>query len=165
MVAEGHGDLRFLGWEGLLSDPDEGLFIRLAGDAAAGSYATRPSVGTVRAGFEERYRAAYGAVSEGVLDQYVGAGYACTEIILEALRQVAETGPTAENLREAVRAYVVDPTHRFETVLGTVQFDANGDSTRQIVALYRVDPSAAGGAGEWVLDKQQDFGTAPDTEP
>jgi branched-chain amino acid transport system substrate-binding protein len=166
MVAEGHGHLHFLGWEGLLSDPEEDAFIRLAGDAAVGSYATRPSVGTVRARFEERYRAAYGAVPQGVLDQYIGAGYACTEIILEALREVAETGPTAENLREAVRAYVVDPAHRFETVLGTVQFDANGDSTRQIVALYRVDPSAAGGAGgEWVLDKQQDFGTAPDTEP
>jgi hypothetical protein len=56
----------------------------------------------------------------------------------------------------------VDPTHRFETVLGTVGFDANGDSIQQFVDLYRVDPAAGDGAGDWVLIRQQDFGPPPD---
>ncbi|HJS73634.1 MAG TPA: hypothetical protein VJ921_05060 [Vicinamibacteria bacterium] len=37
-------------------------------------------------------------------------------------------------------------------------FDANGDSTQQVVSFYRVDPEAAGGAGDWALMKQQDYG-------
>ena len=40
-------------------------------------------------------------------------------------------------------------------------FDANGDSTQQVVSLYRVDPEGADGAGDWVLVKRQDFGSAP----
>ncbi len=63
--------------------------------------------------------------------------------------------------REALRAYAVDPDHRFETIIGTLGFDANGDSTQQVVSLYRVDPEAADGAGDWVLVKEQDFGPAP----
>ena len=42
-------------------------------------------------------------------------------------------------------------------MLGTVGFDANGDSTQQMVSVYRVDPEAAE-AGDWVLVKQQDYG-------
>ena len=43
-------------------------------------------------------------------------------------------------------------------VLGTAGFDANGDATQQFVSFLRVDPAAAGGAGDWVLVKHQDFG-------
>jgi hypothetical protein len=39
-----------------------------------------------------------------------------------------------------------------------VGFDANGDSTQKFVSMFRVDPEAADGAGDWVLVKQQDFG-------
>ena len=74
---------------------------------------------------------------------------------------MAATGPSAAGLREAVRAYTVDPTHRYATVLGTVGFDANGDSLQQFVTFYRVDPSAANGKGDWVIAKQQDYGPAP----
>src|SRR5262245_14689 len=80
------------------------------------------------------------------------------------------TDPTAELLR--VRKSVYDRHDggqpgrhdhsrlpvRYETVLGTVGFDANGDSTQQMISFYRVDPEAADGAGDWVLMKQQDFG-------
>jgi hypothetical protein len=31
-------------------------------------------------------------------------------------------------------------------------------SALQMVSMYRVDPEAADGAGDWVLVKQQDFG-------
>jgi len=46
-------------------------------------------------------------------------------------------------------------------VLGTVGFDDNGDSTQQFVTFYRIDKSAKDGAGDWVIMKQQDFGSAP----
>ena len=59
-----------------------------------------------------------------------------------------------------MRVHAVDPAHRFETVLGTVGFDANGDSIQQFVTLFRVDPQAAEGAGDWVVVDQQDYGVA-----
>ncbi len=60
-----------------------------------------------------------------------------------------------------LRAYAVDPAHRYETILGTAGFDANGDALQQFVTFYRVEASAGGGAGDWVFFKKQDFGPAP----
>ena len=83
------------------------------------------------------------------------------QVILASLHAIAADGLDADGLREALRAYAVDPDHRFETIIGTLGFDANGDSTQQVVSFYRVDPEAADGAGDWVLVKEQDFGPAP----
>jgi ABC-type branched-subunit amino acid transport system substrate-binding protein len=89
------------------------------------------------------------------------AAYACTQVILESLKAVAATAPSADGLRDAVRAYAVDASNRFDTVIGNVGFDANGDSLQQFVTFYKVDMSAADGKGDWVIDKQQDYGPAP----
>jgi ABC-type branched-subunit amino acid transport system substrate-binding protein len=56
-----------------------------------------------------------------------------------------------------LRAHVIDPERRFDTALGRIGFDENGDSTQQIVTLYRVDPAAADGAGDWVVVEHRDF--------
>lgn len=32
---------------------------------------------------------------------------------------------------------------------------------QQFVTFYRVDPSADAGKGDWVFEKQQDYGPAP----
>ena len=34
-------------------------------------------------------------------------------------------------------------------------------SLQQFVTFYRVDPSSDGGKGDWVIEKQQDYGPAP----
>jgi len=161
MVDAGYADVPFLGWDALWdgAGDEPGSFIDSAGEAAVGSYATHPSIGTVRADFERRYRDAYGEVPSA---EYTGAAYACVEIILESLRQIAGANPSADELREALRAAVTDPERRFETVLGTLGFDENGDSTQQVVTFYRVDPSAGGGAGDWVVEQQRDFGPERD---
>jgi ABC-type branched-subunit amino acid transport system substrate-binding protein len=101
---------------------------------------------------------AYRAAFREEPTDWASAAYACTQVVLASLEAVAEDGPSSKGLREAVRAYAADPAHRFETVLGTVGFDANGDSTQQMVSMYRVDLEAAEGAGDWVIVKQQDFG-------
>jgi class 3 adenylate cyclase len=158
LSSTGTGLVPFLSWEGIWdgSGTDDGSFIQLAGADAANSYATRPSVAPARPDFDARYRAAFGQAP----DEFSGAAFACTQVILEALRKVAETGPGAAQLREAVRAYAVDPAHRYETVLGSVAFDANGDSLQQFVTFYKVDMGANGGKGDWITVKQQDFGPA-----
>jgi ABC-type branched-subunit amino acid transport system substrate-binding protein len=159
MAASGFGQVPLVSWDGLLdgSGSDVGSYINVAGPAAAGSYATEPSNAPVSAAFDERYRAAYGEDP----DPYSGAAYACTQIFLDALRQVAQAGPSAAGLREAVRAYATDPAHSFDTILGSVRFDANGDSIQQFVTIHKVEMGANGGAGDWVILKQRDYGPPP----
>ena len=121
-----------------------------------GSYYSHAAIALPKAEFVDRYQARFKVEP----DEYSAAAYACAQIIFDSLRAVAAKGPSAADLREAVRAYAVDTTHRYETVIGTVGFDANGDSLQQFVTFYRVAPSAAGGKGDWVIDKQQDYGPA-----
>jgi ABC-type branched-subunit amino acid transport system substrate-binding protein len=128
--------------------------LQRAARAASGSYAGLTSIPPPRADFVEEYRAKYG---EEPTD-WAAAAYACTQVIVASLEAVAKDGPDADDLREALRARAVDPAHRYETVIGTVGFDANGDSMVQMASFFRVDPEAADGAGDWALEKQQDFG-------
>ncbi|HEY8921588.1 MAG TPA: ABC transporter substrate-binding protein, partial [Candidatus Limnocylindria bacterium] len=160
-LAMGEGGLEavpFLSWDGLYdgSGTDDGSFIQQVGVAAVGSYIAHASLAPPKASFVDAYRSAY----QTEPDEYAGAAYACVEVIVAGLRAIAASSPSVDGLREALRAYAVDPTHRYETVLGTIGFDANGDSIQQFVTFYRADPSAEGGAGDWVIEKQQDFGPA-----
>ena len=69
---------------------------------------------------------------------------------------VAADATDMKDLREKVRAYVTNPSNSFDTVLGTLSFDENGDSSQKIISFYKVDTNAPDGA-DWVFDKQQDF--------
>jgi class 3 adenylate cyclase/ABC-type branched-subunit amino acid transport system substrate-binding protein len=157
MRQAGYESTPFLSWDGIRdgSGADAGSYLQRAGKAATGTYMAFTSFAPPRADFVDAYRAAFG---EEPTD-YAGAAYACTQVILAALEAVAEDGPSAGELRKALRAEAVDPAHRYETVIGNVGFDTNGDSTQQIVSFLRVDTQAADGAGDWVLLKQQDFGS------
>ena len=160
MVAEGFDKLPFVSWDGIDGPgSQEGSFIQLAGHAAVGSYESHASFASPKATFVAAYRSRFGREP----DEYAAAAYACTEVILDALRGVAQKGATAAGLREALRAEAVDPSHRYETVLGSIGFDANGDSLQQFVTFYRVDPSGDGGKGDWVIEEHgsQDYGPAP----
>ena len=152
MSKAGLGAVPFLSWDGILdgSAADTGSFIQLTGSAAIGSYLAHASLGPHKANFADAYRAAYGEEP----DEYSAAAYACGEVIVASLRAIAANSPSTDGLRRALRTYAVDPSHQYATVLGTVGFDSNGDSTQQFVTFYRVD------AGDWVIDKQQDFGPA-----
>jgi branched-chain amino acid transport system substrate-binding protein len=158
MSAAGKGDLPFVSWDGIQdgSGADEYSFLESVGPAAVGSYISHAALAPPKADFVERYVARF----QEEPSEYGRGAYACAQVIFEALRGAALTSPSATSLREAVRAYAVDPAHRNETVIGLVGFDANGDSIQQFVTFYRVDPSAAGGLGDWVILKQQDYGPA-----
>ncbi|MDT4935471.1 MAG: branched-chain amino acid transport system substrate-binding protein [Pseudonocardiales bacterium] len=162
MIQAGHADWPFVSWDGLWdgSGATADSFISLAGAAANGSYVSHPTVGTIRAEFEQHYRAAYGDVPAGPLNDYTAAAYACVQIVIASLDAAHGVGSDPTAVRDAVRAHAVDPTSSFDTVVGPVSFDANGDSVHQVVSYYRVDTAAAGGLGDWVIVKQQDFGPA-----
>jgi branched-chain amino acid transport system substrate-binding protein len=154
MTASRHADVPFVAWDWIGVDP---AFISKVGPGAVGSYVTHAAFAPPRSTFVDRYRAAYGREP----GEYASAAYACMEVILAALREVARTGASPDTLREAVRASTVDPSHRYETVLGTIGFDANGDSLQQFAQVLRADPGAAGAGPDWVLVKAQDYGPAP----
>ena len=156
MRATGERSTPLVSWDGILdgSGSTEGSYLQRAAKVAPGTYAGLTSIPPPRAGFVDEYRAAYGEEPT----ESAAAAYACVQVILASLEAVAKDGPDADGLRESLRASAVDPAHQYETVIGTVGFDANGDSTRQMVSFFRVDPQAADGAGDWALIKQQDFG-------
>jgi ABC-type branched-subunit amino acid transport system substrate-binding protein len=75
------------------------------------------------------------------------------QIVLDAIARASETNPGDKAAaREAVRAAGTDPSHQYDTILGTVQFDANGDTNQKIISIYKFD-----GAGDWQFDTQVDY--------
>jgi branched-chain amino acid transport system substrate-binding protein len=158
MVASGFAKLPFVSWDGIGgSGSEDGSFLQLTGRAAVGSYQSHASIAPSKAAFVDAYRSRFGREP----DEYTASAYACTEVVLDALRKVAAKGATAAGLREALRSQAVDPDNQYDTVLGSIGFDANGDSRQQFVTFYRVDPNADDGNGDWVIEKQQDYGPAP----
>ncbi len=156
MPQVGLGELAYLGGDGIQDGPgtekNAGSFINIAGDAAANSYSSVAAIAEYpgKEDFNTKYKAEY-KVDAGA---YSASGYACAQIVLDAIKAAAAKGDVT---REAVRAAGVDPNTTHETVLGPVKFDAVGDTNQKIISLYKVDLAAADGAGDWVFDSQVDY--------
>ena len=146
MVANGMGDLPFVGGDGI-SDGAASVassFLNIAGDQGdLNAWMTTAGAHDIpdRATLAAAYQAAFGKE----LGAYSAAAYACTQVYLEALKAV---GPD----RAKVRAYVTDTTHTFNTVLGPISFDANGDINQQIISYFQFDPSTK----DWKFVRQND---------
>jgi branched-chain amino acid transport system substrate-binding protein len=57
MVTGGHADLPLLSWDGILdgSSADKGSYIQRTGPAAVGTYSSQPTIGPIRADFEQLF--------------------------------------------------------------------------------------------------------------
>jgi len=155
MPQAGLGDLPYLGGDGIQDQNGgvQGSFINIAGPAAAKSYSSVAAIHDIpdAAAFATRYTAEFKA-DPGA---YSASGYACTQIIIKAMADAAAKGDVT---REAIRAGVTNTANTFETVLGPVQFDAVGDTSQKVISLYKTDMSASDGKGDWIFDKQIDYG-------
>jgi branched-chain amino acid transport system substrate-binding protein len=144
----------YLGGDGIQDGPGSvaGSFINIAGEAAANSASSVAAIAEYpgKDEFNKKYKDAYD-VDAGA---YSASGYACAQIVLEAIKAAAAKGDVT---REAVRAAGTDTNTTFETVLGPVKFDAVGDTSQKIISLYTVDLAAADGAGDWKFDVQVDY--------
>jgi branched-chain amino acid transport system substrate-binding protein len=157
MAAAGFAATPFVSSDALYGDQGaKPPWIEQAGSLAANTYITQAGVAPVDPDWQTRYRRVFGAAPSN----YAAAAYACTQVIIAAIRDAIAHGADAAGLREAVRAAVVGAPQRTPTVIGDVGFDANGDSLDQYVTIYDVDPTAAGGKGDWAILDQQNFGTA-----
>ena len=88
---------------------------------------------------------------------YSAAGYACTQVYLQALAKVGAGVTDLAKLREAVRAYVADPANSYDSVLGKFNFDANGDTSQKIISSYQYDATTK----DWKFLSQRDFTANP----
>lgn len=108
----------------------------------------------------EAFADAYSAEFGDPPGAYSALAYACTQVILQAIEDSAADAADMAALRDAVREDVF-AGESFETVLGEISFDENGDSSQKFISFYKTDPAAEDGAGGWVFVRQQDFSEAP----
>ena len=153
MADVGMGDLPYIGGDGIVdgSAETDGSYMNLAGENAANSFGSVAAIHDIPdpEGFANKYKAEYNE-DPGA---YSAPAYACTQIILKALEASASSASDMKDLRSKVRAYVADGGNSFETVLGPVTFDENGDTSQKIISMYKADTSA----GDWVFDQQIDL--------
>jgi branched-chain amino acid transport system substrate-binding protein len=133
-----------------------GAFITLAGvENAADTSGTVAGIHDIPdpAAFAAKYKAKFN-LEPGA---YSALAYACTQAILQSVAAVAAKATDMKSLRAAVRDNIFSGA-KFNTVLGSIGFDANGDSTQKFISFYKVDTKLEGGKGGWTYVKQQDFG-------
>jgi hypothetical protein len=150
----GLGDVPYVGPDGINdgSGATQDSFLNLAGDKAAHSYSTLAGIGDFpgKAKFDADYKTEYGQDATG----YAGQGFTCAQVMLDALGRAAATNP-ADNkaLRAAMLTALADTAHKYSTIQGDFNFDANGDTSQKIVSLYSYDATAK----DWKFDSQVDY--------
>ena len=153
----GLGDIPYVGPDGINDGNGEtqNSFLNLAAAAAKNTYSTLAGPGDFegKAKFDADYKAEYGKDATG----YAGQGFACAQVVLDALKRAIATNPASDAaLREAVRAAGTDTSITYTLDVGKVSFDKDGDTSQLIVSIYSVDPAGADGKGDWKYETQID---------
>jgi len=154
----GLGDVPYVGPDGINDGSGEtkDSFLNLAAAAAKNSYSTLAGIGDFpgRAKFAEDYKAEYNIDPTG----YAGTGFACAQVVIDALNRAGATSPADMTaLKEAVRAAGTDTAAKYTTIVGDITFDEFGDTSQKIVSIYSVDPAGANGKGDWKFETQVDY--------
>ncbi len=158
MATQGLANIPLVGGDGIVdgSADTASSFLNVAGpDGDMNTYGTVAAIHDIPN--PDKFKADYKAKFNTDPGSYSAPGYACTQIFLEALKAVGTGVTDLAQLREAVRAYVADTSHTYDTVLGTVGFDENGDTTQHTISYYKFDPAAK----DWSFFKQRDFTADP----
>jgi branched-chain amino acid transport system substrate-binding protein len=142
----GGGDIEIYGGDGIQDGTGDGSYIAIAGAASAKSFSSVAAIENIpdKAGFAAKYKAEYGEDP----GSYSASGYACAQVILDAVKRAIAAG---EVTREAVRAALVDTSVTYTTVLGDISFDEVGDTSQKVISLYEVVD------GNWKFVEQIDY--------
>jgi branched-chain amino acid transport system substrate-binding protein len=154
----GLGDVPYVGPDGINDGSGEtkDSFLNLAADAAKNSYSTLAGIGDFpgKAQFDLDYKTEYGIDATG----YAGTGFACAQVVIDAINRAGQTNPADMTaLREAVRVAGTDTAAKYSTIVGDINFNADGDTSQKIVSIYSVDPAGANGKGDWKFETQVDY--------
>ncbi|HUP82606.1 MAG TPA: branched-chain amino acid ABC transporter substrate-binding protein [Candidatus Limnocylindria bacterium] len=156
MGAAGMLDIPLVGPDGIADLGDvgnEGAFLTLAGaENGANVFGTVAGIHDIPdpEAFATAYGEEYGGDAPGA---YSALAYACTQVILQAIDSNIGSAADLAALRDAVRTSVF-AGDEWDTVLGTIHFDTNGDSSQKFISFYKTRDDGSG----WDFDKQQDFG-------
>jgi branched-chain amino acid transport system substrate-binding protein len=162
MVAAGMGAIPFIGPDGIAdlgTGGNEGAFITLAGvENSNDVHGTVAGLHDLPAGstFNSDYQAKFGKAPGA----YSALAFACTQVLIQAIKDTAAAaGGDFAKWREDVRAYIFDAgaNHTYDSVMGTISFNACGDIQQPVMSFYKVDQAANDGKGGWVYVKQQAF--------
>lgn len=155
----GFDTIPFMGPDGVADlggSTTQGSTINIAGAASANVYGTVAGIHDIpdAAKFTSDYKAAFNS-DPGA---YSAIAYACAQVIIAGAKAAIAAGKTANaDIREFVRSNAVAAGNKFDTIIGSVSFDANGDTTAPYMSFYKVDMTADSGKGAWVWVKQQAF--------
>lgn len=154
----GLGDIPYVGPDGINDGSGEtkDSFLNLAADKAKNSFSTLAGPGTFEAKdkFDAEYKAEYGIDATG----YAGQGFACAQIVIDALKRAGATNPAdMAGLREAVRVAGTDTSVTYALNVGSVTFNADGDTSQKIVSIYSYDAAGANGKGDWKFETQIEY--------
>jgi branched-chain amino acid transport system substrate-binding protein len=131
-------------------------FLNIAGpDGDMNTYSTVAAIHDIPN--PDKFKADYKAKFKTDPGSYSAPGYACAQVFMTALKAVGSGVTDLGQLREKVRAYVADPSHSYDGVLGKFSFDANGDTTQHTISYYKYDASTK----DWAFIKQRDFTADP----
>ena len=158
MASAGLANIPIVGGDGINdgSAKTDSSFLNIAGaDGDTGAYSTVAAIHDIPN--PTKFASDYKAQFSSDPGSYSAPGYACTQIFLAALKAVGTGVTDLATLREKIRAYVVDPANKFDTVLGSVGFDANGDTTQHTISYYGFDAASS----DWKFLKQRDFIAEP----
>jgi branched-chain amino acid transport system substrate-binding protein len=133
MADAGLGKTPYLGGDGI-SDPE---FLKVAGDAANGTYVTTAAPDATKLPSAKTFVAAYKARFNGDVGPYSANAYTAAKIEIAAIEKaISENGgklPTRADVLKNVAA-----TTNFDSPIGKIGFDADGDTTAPILTLFRV---------------------------
>jgi branched-chain amino acid transport system substrate-binding protein len=155
----GFETIPFMGPDGVADLGDgntQGSTINIAGQAAANVYGTVAGIHDIpdAAKFQSDYKAAFGS-DPGA---YSAIAYACAQVIIQGIQKAVAGGATdLAAIREAVRAGTTASGNSFDTIIGKVSFDVNGDTTSPYMSFYKTDLTLNNGVGGWTWVKQQAF--------
>ncbi|MEP6638187.1 MAG: branched-chain amino acid ABC transporter substrate-binding protein [Chloroflexota bacterium] len=158
MAAQGLATIPFGGADGIVdgSAATASSFLNIAGpDGDANTYGTVAAIHDIPN--PDKFKADYKAKFNTDPGSYSAPGYACAQVFFTALKAVGAGTTDLAQLREKIRAYVADPSHSYDTVLGKFNFDANGDTTQHTISYYQFDAATK----DWKFTKQRDFTADP----
>lgn len=146
----------FLGGDGIALDP---TCIRDAGTNAAGIYATVPTSDAEQIAGARAVIAAFKAEFGRPRDfgPFTMPAYDATGALYEALNRAIKGARGNRPFRDEV-VTALSSTTTFQGVMGTIGFDADGDTTLRMVSIYK--PLVSGSLKGWVWVETVDYSAA-----